>query len=908
MKKALQTIFNLALHLIAIAILAWVFWPFVNRALHVPRLTGNDAEQFIHLVHYFQNFLPLPPAGWDHLWYEGVPRVLDSTFLHYYLIQPLVAIFDLALATQIYPLIWLGIFFLFSYLALFRLSRNHLIALVLTAGLIQSQSVYLQIYKKGVVISGLAQMVFPLILFFLVSFGQTGSFRFLALAALSLAFMFYSHGAMALVFGLTSAILFLAFCRVKEEKLLSWIRVRRLLIFTSMTVGMAAIAILPQVFSALNGEVYGRFPRGQVLAQLDILGILLKETNSALFVGLGLAVLAAIIFYKRQKPSHLIIPLAALLAYILIFQTTLALGINPLSDFLFPERSFWYFALILAAISALLLAPLSQTPKRGVELFFPLGWIVISGVIMAVVLMNQVQAAELLPSPTSASLDKVERNTQLISYYKDSLNDIWNQVNHDDKNYRVWLHAFPKIYWNIVSDVPQVEGYFHFYTEYSGDWTAWLFATLAEETVENQTIPQNMAEGQALFLIDWYGIKYLIPFPGPEFNLAPRFWGENEYILKKSAEGPPAVLTMKPDFTSGIVEAVDVPLVGFVGSDEGYDAFLRDLGMLNLNTHYLIPLRLTSSINKLAKTDLDKVDLLVLYNFEGGGGNWRKLADFVKKGGNLFIETGGNPSLREGTNLPEVFPAEQLEFGSLGKEWQVETKEGLSAIDFTKLEPLVYQDEPWKVSYVPDPNLIREGSRVLVAQVGKPVVVERKLGQGKIIWSGLNSWYRPWEFKANGMVEVQVLDVILTKLLETSYQPGVEVEVIREKPEKITVEGNNFSGVVFKENHLPGWKAWVNVNGKKQNLKIYSAGPDLMFASLPQELEDKPAKVSFVYQGPWSYWLLFFISIVSFILVMVEIITNGYVSRRLRLSRMGKIIDTKKHFKTIRGWWDKEEE
>lgn len=896
MKKAIQTIFNFSLHLTVIFILAWLFWPFVNRAIHVPHLTGYDADQFIHLVHYFQNSLPLPLAGWDHLWYEGVPRVLDSAFLHYYLIQPLVAIFDLALATQIYPLIWLGIFFLFSYLTLFRLSRNHLIALALTAGLIHSQSVYFQIYTKGVVLSGLAQMVFPLMLFFLVLFGQTGSFGYLALAALSLAFMFYSHGAMALVFGLTSAILFLVFCRVKEEKLLSWIRVRRLLVFTAMTVGMAAIAILPQVFDALSGGIYGRFPRGQVLSQSDIFVILLKETNPALFVGLGLAALVAIIFYKRQKPSHLIIPLAILLAYILIFQIALALGINPLGDFLFPGRSFWYFALILAAISALLLAPLSQTLKCGV-----------AGVIMAVVLMNQVQITELLPSLTLVSLDKVQRNTQLISYYKDSLNDIWNQVNHDDKNYRVWLHEFPKIYWNIVSDVPQAEGYFHFYTKYSADWHAWLFATLAEETVENQTIPQDMADKQALFLIDWHGIKYLIPFPGPEFNLAPRFWGENEYILKKSAEGPPAVLTMKPEFSSGIVEAVNVPVVGFVGSDEGYDAFLRDLGMLNLNTHYLIPLRLTSSIDKLSKTDLEKLDLLVLYNFIGGGGSWQKITDFIKGGGSLFIETGGNPSLREGTNLPEVFPAEQLNFGSLGKEWQIEANEELATINFAKLEPLVYRNEPWKVSYVPDPSLIRKRGKILVTQAGKPVVVEYQIGQGKIIWSGLNSWYRPWEFKKNGMAEVKILDVLLKRLLETSYRPDAEVIVNREKPEKITIEGNNFSGVVFKENYLPGWKSLVNVNGEKQNLKIYAAGPDLMYVPLPKELENKPVEVSLIYQGPWLYWLLFIVSILSLILVIIEIITNGFLTRRLGYSRLGKFIKTKSQFKILRGWWDKEE-
>jgi len=126
------------------------------------------------------------------------------------------------------------------------------------------------------------------------------------------------------------------------------------------------------------------------------------------------------------------------------------------------------------------------------------------------------------------------------------------------------------------------------------------------------------------------------------------------------------------------------------------------------------PLRLTSSIDRLSEADLHNVDLLVLYNFKGRGNAWREIADFVEQGGNLFLETGGNSSLREGIDLAEVFPADQLKFGSLGRDWQVEAKEELSAINFEELEPKVYQDEPWKVSYVPDTRLIREGSQVLV--------------------------------------------------------------------------------------------------------------------------------------------------------------------------------------------------
>lgn len=912
MKRFFIKIISLFLHLGVIAVLAWFFWPFINRAIHVPKLTGSDAEQFIFLASYFQRFLSWPPVGWDHLMYEGIPRVLDSAFSHYYLIQPLVAELGLSLATKVYPLILLGLFFLFSYLVFFSLSRNHFIAFVLTAGLIASKSVYLQIYEFGVVLSSSAQMVFPLILFLLILFGQTASPRYLFLAALALAFQFYSHGAMALVFGFTSAIIFLFFCQFEKEKFLSWEKIRRLLSFTLITLTAGALAIFPQIFDSFKGGTYAKFPKTQVVAQPQIFQLLLENTNPALLVGLVLAVLTTILFFKKQRSNRLVLPLLALLAYLLIFHTTTVFGINPIGDLLFPGRTFWYFSFILAAIAAVLFSPLALKQKGFWWRF--LGGVLASGVIGWFVLINPLEMDRILPLVKSEILpSKAERDEKLLSFYKTSLVGVWDKVDHQNENVRVWLHALPKIYWSIISPVPQAEGYFHYYTDYSTEWHAWFFATLAEETVDNKTIPQNMAEKQALFLIDWYGVKYLLPFPGPEFNLAPRFWQKNEYILEKSAQAPPAVLTLRPEFTSGIVEAVDVPLVGFVGSSEGYDAFLRDLGMLDLNTHYLIPLRLTSSINKLSQADLEKIDLLVLYNFKGGGGGWGKIADFVKKGGNLFIETGGNPSLREGTNLPEVLPAKQLEFGSLGKDWQIETSGELSIINFDQLEPLIYKGEPWKVSYVPDLGFVRKGSKVLISQAGKPVVVEHQLGQGKIVWSGLNTWYRPWEFKENGMIEVQLLETLLKKLLPTSYRPEIDVAISREKPEKIVVEGSNFTGVVFKDNHLPGWRAsvgWQVEDGqwKEKKLPIYSAGPDLMFVSLPKDLKDKPIKVFFSYKGPWTYWLLFFISILSFVLVIGEIITNGFFSRKLRDFGLLKVFDPERFFKKIGSWWDKDED
>ena len=164
MKKAARFIYNLTLHLLAVSGLVWAFYPFANRALRAVKLTGFDSDQFIFYSRYFGDYFAWPPGGWKHLWYEGMPRVLDMTFLHFYLIQPLIRYLGLNLATKIYPLFWLGIFFLFSYLVFYRLARCHLIAFGLTFVLIQCQGVYLSTWEEGVILSGLAQMVFPVML------------------------------------------------------------------------------------------------------------------------------------------------------------------------------------------------------------------------------------------------------------------------------------------------------------------------------------------------------------------------------------------------------------------------------------------------------------------------------------------------------------------------------------------------------------------------------------------------------------------------------------------------------------------------------------------------------------------------------------------------------------------------
>ncbi len=902
MKKAVRFIYNLILHLLAVSGLAWVFWPFINQALQVIKLPGSDSDQFIFYTHHFGQRFVWPPAGWDNLWYEGVPRVLNMTFLHFYLIQPLVGFFGLNLATKIYPLFWLGIFFLFSYLLFYRLAKSHLIAFGLTFVLIHCQVIYLPIWENGVVLSGLAQMVFPAILFFLVLFAQEKQFRYLVLAATCLAFQFYSHGGMALFFGLASALILFVFYRSENEKWLSWQPIKRTASFGLITLAVGALAIFPQMLSSFGG---GYYRQGAFAGLRDpvpnVFQLFWENTNPALFLAFGLAGVTGIIFYKKLKSRRLALPLLVMLVYILIFLAGMIWSLNPLADYLFCRRVFWYLTLTLAALSAALFSGLADFTKpvwKGLSLF---GQLAIAGSIVGLVLTNSLDPSEVIRGKTESLPSKAQGDEQLLDIYQNGLKGIWDRVDQQDANYRTWLHALPKIYWNIVSDVPLLQGYFHFYTSSSRVWTSWLYAAIAERAEEMQALPEGVAEKQALFLIDWYALKYLAVFPDPEFNVVSRFWQDDTYIASRSGETPPAVLTISPEFTSGIVEAVNVPVVGFVGKQSGYDAFLRNLAMLNLNTRYLIPLRLTDSIDKIPQKALEEIDLLVLYNFEGK--NWNKIEDFVQKGGKVWIESGGQSSFREGENLPAVFPNRKIKHGSLGKNWQAETAEELARIDFEKLAPLDYRGDPWKLFYVPDNRI--ESGQVLLSQAGKPIITEQQIGQGKVLWSGVNLWYRPMEYlKESGLKEAEILRALMQRLTSFTGKEPIQISLERPRSEKILVSGQGIGGVVLKENFLPGWKA--KANGK--SLSFFPAGPDLMYFPLPADLKDKPVEVEITYQGPLVYWLLFFVSIFSLFLAAEEIVTNGFLARKAAASSLGKRIDPERLFKTISGWWEKGEE
>ncbi len=68
-----------------------------------------------------------------------------------------------------------------------------------------------------------------------------------------------------------------------------------------------------------------------------------------------------------------------------------------------------------------------------------------------------------------------------------------------------------------------------------------------------------------------------------------------------------------------------------------------------------------------------------------------------------------------------------------------------------------------------------------------------------------------------------------------------------------------------------------------------------------------PLKVSLTYEGPWLYWLLFFVSVFSLIFTIEEIISGGVLTRKLLFSPAGKVLNLENLNQKVGGWWKAEE-
>lgn len=908
----MKKVFSIAQHLLVLVILGWLFWPFAQKYLFASHPSGNDYYVGLNYVEFFHKYLAWPPASWENFWYSGEPAIRGYPWLYFYLMQPLAHFFGSAWAMEIYSVVALFLFFVFSYFLFWELSKNKLFSLVLTFLLLNSRGLFNALPWNGFIVGSATQMFLPLVVYLVIRFWRTKKQKFLLFAGLMAGLAIMGHPLTGGFFVVIPSLILLLFW--KDEAVNFW-SIKK--IGYCFSFGLVALLVASPVFYSLISFFSDKLSSGRCQSEAcwgDI-PVLIRSINPLLYalfiilIGLGLILKIFRKKFELRLSLIFLIPLVFLLGFFTAAKLDL---ISSLSITVWPERVTWTAAFFLASLCATMLG--SFFPEKSKLTFVPsLAILLIMGVIWSQGWFKEAVFLDFSSVFSGVGAYPGENYLYATDKYrkKDVSEVLPSWLAKDENNYRFECQVYEiNFWWNLAVDVPATRGYVHFFRKHQMYWYGWLTAGLTDFWGEKISRAKEVSQNTARFLLDWNAIRFLEDSnrrlkkdnPYADFlikePISDRREGIGELLFYRIAEKE----------TSPIVKASNAKTILVVGLKESfvYDNITKVLAAENLNSQFLIPIRGPDNLDELEKYRLADFDVIFLNDYRYKDfKSWRVLADYVKAGGKLIIETGtqvresDSATLPEGeTKFPEVFPMEASKRESLGTAWQLTKADHpvLAGIDFNQFGPLEYEETSWKVSFVPTQTDLKPGAEVILSQQGRPVLVSRKLGQGEVIWSGLNLPYHFLYY--DRLEEARFFKNIIAYLSGGLPQGEVAFSLERKRPERVRISGQDFSGVVFKEFFDSGWRAKVN----GQNAEIYPAGPDFMYVRVPKGVKGE-IKIEFFYRGTNGAWFFFLLSLGTIgVTIYFLIFGKGLFSKGLRFG-LSRLVNKK-----ISSWWSKEEE
>jgi len=410
---------------------------------------------------------------------------------------------------------------------------------------------------------------------------------------------------------------------------------------------------------------------------------------------------------------------------------------------------------------------------------------------------------------------------------------------------------------SLVTKVPQAGSYIG--NLLIPDWLEFVHEAFYGEIGGKKTVQ---------YLADWFGVKYVTITDQHaslwkyDSDLWSPIWSQDGFLLLRYANA------------TSIISASNVPVVLIVGNDIAYNNIFCGLSACGCDTHSLILVRGSDCLEDYSLEELDRFDVVVLYgySYRDRDKSWALLAEYVKNGGGLVIDTGYSPDT--GGSMPAPCPVKEVNKSAVNRDWHSTyiDYQITNGIDFSSFSPAIYEGGPWGVSASGNDS-VHSWAQPIFWDEGRPLVVCGQQDKGRVIWSGLNLPYHVltygnyWEalFLAN------MIKWASGAIENLSFTDNYMVK--RESPERIEIRVNEkTSGVLVRECYFGNWHAYIEVeSGPMQNLKIYKAGPDFMYVHVPSNVEP-PARVFFEYGWTWSEIAGYAISVITFaVLVMYTI-------------------------------------
>jgi len=957
MGKFLKTIAFILLHLVAIAAITYEFLPIAQWYIHHRPILGVDFYNSVSFATFFKDNLHIFQQSYLDTSYAGT-HIVSYPIINWFRVFALVAKFlPLFTAIKFTSLTAFFLLLVFVYFGTIRLSGNPFVAGVLALLVLTSGSMYGSLTWGGSLPYFANQLFFPLILFTLASFLETGNKRWYWATILFLGMAVAGHIGNASAFGIPAAVLLILFGkrskpigikkRIKEVAvfiiLLDVLVYKYLGAFWNIIVDLLfhliGVTILripgPTGFTSATAKSSAGASDTQAQITTFYHNIVLKlftDTNKLLFVGLGIACLLFLVGFlalRRKRDAVSVIPWVLLCFYAAAHVYINANGISFLSQGWY--RAFWHFPITVAFLTASLLgvAQAGFTSRGRVftaVFFIPVATIWLGIGAFSFISQDRDKALAFIEKESSTSSSYPEalnlfRTDEEFSKLKNSLLPPWMAAK--DKRYRFFSDdAQVIIWWNALFDIPQARGYLDAPGN-TGQHHLLDQAIGGDGLVNHYKYPQDIARNMALYYIDWYAIKYgegghvsQSPNNPPSSYLEDVIAEKSDVqtkgvlFLHETKSGKPEINEDAPQFlkyyrfsdsvTSPIVSISNAPTIACFCDFPAYESLLKILSMHNLNSQKLVSLYIPESIDQFSEETFKQFDIVLLsnYAYQNRSKTFNLLQNYLKRGGKIIFDTGGEVKESKSQLLPDWFPFSQSQRGGLGKEWQLEVNpqsEITKDLDAGSFAPPTFEQNEWNFSY--PQGSVKADTDVLLKQNGTPLLMRLKVGDGTLIWSGMNLIYHV-QYNTN-FPESQLFVNILQSLTELSTHSYSEAAVNYPNSNAIDLQSKTTGrGILIKQQMYDHWKAIVN--GK--NLPMFKAGasyPGFMYIPLTGS-EQISAHINYI--GNYQSYFYELLTWVTTIFLLDLILFNGILLTK-HLQRVFNLT-----FKHTSSWWEKEEE
>lgn len=965
-------------HLAAIALIIYLAWPIAKWYLEKLPTRGIDLYLSGSYVSYLIGYFSLPFDGWKDIWFSGVPLFKDYTLLYFYLMIPFAKHFGLIYGIQVFAVMGLFVFAVFSYLLYYELSKNRILSVILTLTTVFSANYYRSLVWAGGIPFWTTQAFYPVVIFLVIKYCSSGNNKWFCLAALAAALGIMGHPQSFLNVILPAAFLILFFWCPKEEKfsfkkrffdvfkfggLIYLLSLPTISTFSPINnLLVAPMVVLENIFSPAkrlptstnnSSGVMDETQKAILTWTRDQFNLVWTDTHKLLWFLLAISfclfLISLVLRQKRLRGLVFTLPFSLIAGMVIGSVFLFSHGI----DFYIGG---WYKALwsvlpsvaILTAFfwgeASLVFVEREFFRKKTLVVFRWIGIVIINLSLvvagyyyLSVYPQNIINRIETLSIANSAYPDILGMKTKNadLTELKEQLRP--KLMTGDPHDFRLYIiDATVNIWWGALEDVPLTRGYVDPPLGFSERWGLfWLDSSLGptetgpkSSLIEDWKTPEWVADNNVRFLLDWYATGYLEGnhISPNQSHLASNITSD-KFIEKEEKVETKGVIArrhypdeywsdegkqwlnfykVKEGLVSPILMAADTPSLLHIGDNDGYDTLTRYLGMMNLGPRKLVLARGPKFIDEVSFEDLNNFDALILYKYDYGDYDkaWKLIGRYVEKGGKVFIDTGAEVKESDTTKLPSRFPAElpgifpikRTVREDLGQEWDPQPSGDLvtKGIDFTKFSALIFDKGVWNVSHPTSGEDLREDTKVILRQRGIPVVAERTVGGGKVIWSGFNLPYHA--IRDYNPEEGKFFTNLLAEMVSLEENPVLSKGQWL-SPRKRIVEANGVKGVIFKEQAFDGWQA--DINGK--NLKIYKTGPTspgFMYVRLPKEVN---GQVKFTYVGALDAKIYSAIS-GSVILLILDYLLGGKI-----LIPLVRRVATPLRRRMSR-WWEKEDE